>query len=173
MVVLEAPDKTASPLHRLVASAAGFRLSLAPVALGADAGVACPAVRAADDAGAALPGQRWAVASVSRMGKPVKVASHPDWCALDRCGHLVPPLMPHMARRHRGPMNRVGEIRGSGLIATYIIGTDDQAPSIVVHATARVGNAWAELALPQAAQLLEQLRELLEQAHGDQGAGDE
>ncbi|MER7331199.1 MULTISPECIES: hypothetical protein [unclassified Micromonospora] len=110
---------------------------------------------------------------MSRIGKPANVTSHPDWCAPDRCGHLVPPLMTHMARRHRGPMHRVGDTRAGGLIVTYLIGADARTPLIAVHATCRAGNAWAELPLPQVAQLVEQLRGLMKQAGGHQGADDE
>ncbi|MEV4660635.1 hypothetical protein AB0J85_01680 [Micromonospora echinofusca] len=160
-------------LQRFADFTDGFGLALASLALGADAGVARAAVRATDDAGAALPGQRWAVAAVSRTRKPADVTSHPDWCAPDRCGHLVPPLMTHMARRHRGPMHRVGDTRASGLIVTYLIGADATAPMIAVHATCRAGMGWAELPLPQVAQLVEQLRGLLKQAGSQKGADDE
>ncbi|MEU5948210.1 hypothetical protein ABZ793_21995 [Micromonospora sp. NPDC047465] len=151
----------------------GFCPDLAVVVGGADAGVARAAVRATDDAGAGIPGQRWAVAAMRRTSKAADVTSHPGWCAPDRCGHLVPPLMTHMARRHRGPMYRVGDARASGLIVTYLIGVDAQTPLIAVHATCRAGNAWAELPLPQVAQLVEQLRGLMKQAGGHQGADDE
>ncbi|MEU4639264.1 hypothetical protein [Micromonospora sp. NPDC023814] len=110
---------------------------------------------------------------MSRTSKPAGVTSHPDWCAPDRCGLLVPPLMTHMARRHRGPMHRVGDTRASGLIVTYLIGADAQVPFVAVHATCRAGNAWAELPLPQVAELVETLRGLLKQADGHQGADDE
>ncbi|MEU4778504.1 hypothetical protein [Micromonospora sp. NPDC023633] len=110
---------------------------------------------------------------MSRTSRPADVTSHPAWCVPDRCGHLVPPLMTHMARRHRGPMCRVGDLRAGGLIVTYLIGADVRAPLIAVHATCRAGNAWAELPLPQVAQLVETLRGLLEQAGSHQGADDE
>lgn len=108
-----------------------------------------------------------------RTNKPAEFTSHPDWCAPDRCGHLVPPVMAHMARRHRGPMLRVGDIRSSGAVATYLIGADALEPLVAVHSTCRAGNGWAELSLPQVAQLVEHLRGLLEQAGGDQRAGDD
>lgn len=168
-----APVDPGRQLQRFVASPTGFCAALASVALWADAGVARPALRATDDAGAAVPGQRWAVAAVSRTSKPADATRHPDWCAPDRCGHLVPPLMAHMARRHRGPMYRVGDARASGHIVTYLIGADATAPLIAVHATCRAGMGWAELPLPQVAQLVEHLRGLLKQAGGQQGADDE
>ncbi|MEH0973004.1 hypothetical protein V6U77_17940 [Micromonospora sp. CPCC 205546] len=110
---------------------------------------------------------------MSRTSKPADVTSHPDWCAPDRCGHLVPPLMTHMARRHRGLMYRVGDTQASGHIVTYLIGADPTAPLIAVHATCRAGMGWAELPLPQVVQLVEHLRELLKQAGGQKGADDE
>ncbi|WP_232290187.1 hypothetical protein [Micromonospora sp. ATCC 39149] len=78
-------------------------------------------------------------------------------------------MLAHMARRHRGPMRRVGDSRASGFVATYLIGADGFGPMVGVHATCRAGNTWAELTLPQAAELVEHLRGLLEQAAGDQG----
>ncbi|MEU8185871.1 hypothetical protein [Micromonospora carbonacea] len=105
--------------------------------------------------------------------RPAGVTGHPDWCAPDRCGYLVPPVMAHMARRHRGQMHRVGDSRASGFVATYLIAADGLGPMVGVHATCRAGNTWAELTLPQAAELVEHLRGLLEQAAGGQGAGDE
>ncbi|MET8305168.1 hypothetical protein [Micromonospora sp. NPDC005211] len=108
-----------------------------------------------------------------RTSKPAEVTRHPDWCAPDRCGHLVPPVMAHMARRHRGTIYRVGDIRSSGAVAAYLIGADALAPLVAVHATCRAGNAWAELSLPQVAELVEHLRGLLKQAGGDRGADDE
>ncbi|MEW2593807.1 hypothetical protein AB0893_25645 [Micromonospora aurantiaca] len=150
-----------------------FARAVAVVVDGADAGAARAAVRAVDDAGAALPGQRWAVAAMRRASRPAAVVSHPDWCALDRCGYLVPPVLAHMARRHRGPMQRVGDSRAGGLVVTYLIGADALGPVVGVHATCRAGSAWAELSLSQAAQLVEQLRGLLAQAAGVQGADDE
>ncbi|MER6753280.1 hypothetical protein ABT235_03740 [Micromonospora echinofusca] len=110
---------------------------------------------------------------MSRTSKAVDATSHPEWCAPDRCGHLVPPLMTHMARRHRGPMYRVGDTRASGHVITYLIGADAQTPLIAVHVTCRAGMGWAELPLPQVAQLVEQLRGLLKQAGGDQGVNHE
>ncbi|MGC4803834.1 hypothetical protein [Micromonospora sp. DT233] len=44
---------------------------------------------------------------------------------------------------------------------------------IGIHAACRGGNAWAELSLPQVAELVEQLRGLLAQAAGAQGTDDE
>ncbi|MGK5675138.1 hypothetical protein ACSNOB_20140 [Micromonospora sp. URMC 106] len=98
------------------------------------------------------------------------VTSHPNWCAPDRCGHLVPPLMTHMARRHRGPLVQVGDSRESGMVITYLIGADGREPLIAVHARCRAGNAWAELSLTQVSQLVERLRDLLAQS-SDPGAG--
>ncbi|WP_225319883.1 hypothetical protein [Micromonospora aurantiaca (nom. illeg.)] len=106
-----------------------------------------------------------------RTNKPTEITSHPGWCAPDRCGHLVPPLMAHMARRHRGPMFRIGDVRSSGAVVTYLIGADALAPLVAVHSWCRTGNGWAELSLPQVAELVEHLRDLLKQAGGDQGAG--
>ncbi|SCF46198.1 hypothetical protein GA0070564_11324 [Micromonospora mirobrigensis] len=108
-----------------------------------------------------------------RTNKSAEITSHPDWCAPDRCGHLVPPVMAHMARRHRGPMYRLGDIRSGGAVVTYLIGADALAPLVAVHATCRAGNAWAELPLSQVAQLVDHLRGLLKQAGGDLGADDE
>ncbi|WP_433344762.1 hypothetical protein [Micromonospora sp. CA-111912] len=108
-----------------------------------------------------------------RTSKPAEVTSHPDWCTPDRCGYLVPPVMAHMARRHRGPMHRVGDKRAGGLVVTYLIGADALGPMVGVHAACRGGNAWAELSLPQATELVEQLGGLLAQVAGDQGADDE
>ncbi|MEU1604177.1 hypothetical protein [Micromonospora matsumotoense] len=110
---------------------------------------------------------------MTRTSKPT--TTHPQWCTPERCGFLVPPVMPHMARRHRGPMLRVGESRASGLVVTYLISAEvPGAPLVGVHATCRAGNAWAELSLPQAAALADQLRDLLTQAadQGDPGRGD-
>ncbi|MFD6660824.1 hypothetical protein ACFWDK_00415 [Micromonospora chalcea] len=143
------------------------------VGCGTDPGVAYIAVRAIDDAGAVLPGQWRAVAAVRRTNKPAEITSHPNWCAPDRCGHLVPPLMTHMARRHRGPMLRVGNVRSSGAVVTYLIGADALAPLVAVHSTCRAGNGWAELSLSQVAELVEHLCGLLKQAGGDRGADDE
>ncbi|WP_144081693.1 hypothetical protein [Micromonospora wenchangensis] len=110
---------------------------------------------------------------MTRTGKPT--TTHPPWCTPERCGFLVPPVMPHMARRHRGPMLRVGESRASGLVVTYLISAEvPGTPLVGVHATCRAGNAWAELSLPQAAELADQLRDLLAQAvdQVDPGRGD-
>ncbi|MEU7977643.1 hypothetical protein AB0B63_03815 [Micromonospora sp. NPDC049081] len=72
-------------------------------------------------------------------------------------------------------MLRVGESRASGLVVTYLISAEvPGAPLVGVHATCRAGNAWAELSLPQAAELADQLRDLLTQAadQDDPGWGD-
>ncbi|WBB49785.1 hypothetical protein O3597_04705 [Verrucosispora sp. WMMA2044] len=76
-----------------------------------------------------------------------------------------------MARRHRGMLLRVGEVRSAGLVVSYLIGSDDEPPSVVVHASCRAGAGWAELTLPQAGQLVDQLGSLLTQA-GGQGEGE-
>ncbi|MFF0229131.1 hypothetical protein [Micromonospora sp. NPDC005254] len=111
---------------------------------------------------------------MSRTNKPAAVTNHPDWCAPDRCGYLVPPVMSHMARRHRGPMQRVGESRSGGLVVTYLISAEALGGAMVgVHVTCRGGNAWAELSLPQAVELAEQLSDLVTQVVGQQGADDE
>ncbi|MGW3619198.1 hypothetical protein [Micromonospora arida] len=111
---------------------------------------------------------------MSRTNNPAAVTSHPDWCVPDRCGYLVPPVMTHMARRHRGPVQRVGESRAGGLVVTYLISSEALGgPMVGVHVTCRAGNAWAELSVPQAAQLVEQLRGSLARATGQQGASDE
>ncbi|WBB74390.1 hypothetical protein O7602_02185 [Micromonospora sp. WMMD1128] len=81
--------------------------------------------------------------------------------------------MTHMARRHRGPMHKIGDIGSSGLLVTYLVAADASAPLVAVHSTCRAGNAWAELSLPQVAQLVEHLRGLLEQAGDHRGADDE
>ncbi|WP_431918144.1 hypothetical protein [Micromonospora wenchangensis] len=110
---------------------------------------------------------------MTRPSKPAPVTSHPEWCTPERCGYLVPPVMAHMARRHRGHMLRVGEKRASGLVVTYLISAETPgAPLVCVHASCRAGNAWAELSLSEAAELVEQLCGLLAQA-GGQGADDE
>ncbi|WP_405100779.1 hypothetical protein [Micromonospora sp. NBC_01412] len=59
------------------------------------------------------------------------------------------------------------------MVVTYLIGADTRAPLIAVHATCRAGNAWAELSLTQAAQLVERLRGLLDQAAGEAGGDDD
>ena len=111
--------------------------------------------------------------SLRRMNKSSETTGHPGWCAPDRCGHLVPPVMAHMARRHRGPMFRVGDVRSSGVVVAYLIGADALAPLVALHSTCRVGNSWAELSLSQVTELIEHLRGLVEQASGDRGASDE
>lgn len=100
---------------------------------------------------------------MSQTGRRPAV-EHPSWCAPDRCGHLVPPVLAHMARRHRSVLLRVGEVRSSGLVVSYLIGSDDEPPSVAVHASCRAGAGWAELTLPQAVQLVGQLGSLLTQA---------
>ncbi|MFG2057856.1 hypothetical protein ACGFI9_27925 [Micromonospora sp. NPDC048930] len=85
----------------------------------------------------------------------------------------MPPLMTHMARRHRGPMYRFGDARAGGMVVAYLIGVDARTPLIAVHAISRAGNAWAELSLTQAAQLAERLRGLLAQAGGGAGSDDD
>ncbi|MEW2473553.1 hypothetical protein AB0875_07125 [Micromonospora gifhornensis] len=111
---------------------------------------------------------------MSQPHQPTRPPVHPTWCASDRCGHLVQPVLAHMERRHRGALLKVGAVRPLGSVASYLIGTDGQAPRVMVHVSCRAGTAWAELPLPQAGQLLEQLRSLLAQA-GHQGGehGDE
>ncbi|MEV1109392.1 hypothetical protein AB0I95_12155 [Micromonospora sp. NPDC049751] len=118
---------------------------------------------APDDAGPDLPGQWWAVGAVSNAGK-LTSGSHPAWCAPDRCGHLVPPVMAHMPRRHRGAMHRLGESRQSGQVVTYLVGSDARVPLVAVHVTSRGGIAWVELSPSQVAHLIGQLRSLLVQA---------
>ncbi|WBB54349.1 hypothetical protein [Verrucosispora sp. WMMD573] len=103
---------------------------------------------------------------MSQTSRRPAVASHPAWCAPDRCGHLVPPVLAHMARRHRGVLLRVGEVRSSGLVVSYLIGSDDEPPAVVVHASCRAGAGWAELTLPQTKHLVDQLGSLLTQAAG-------
>ncbi|MGC5032196.1 hypothetical protein [Micromonospora sp. DT229] len=82
----------------------------------------------------------------------------------------MPPVLAHMARRHRGVLLRVGEVRSSGLVVSYLIGSDDEPPSVAVHSSCRAGAGWAELTLPQAVQLVDQLGSLLTQA-ADPGEG--
>lgn len=114
------------------------------------------------------------MAAMSRTNKPAAVTSHPDWCAPDRCGYLVPPVMSHMARRHRSSMQRVGESRAGGLVASYLISAEALGGAMVgVHVTCRGGNAWAELSLSQAVDLAEQLSGLVKQVLVQQRAGDE
>ncbi|MFF5171892.1 hypothetical protein ACFY3U_04575 [Micromonospora sp. NPDC000089] len=108
---------------------------------------------------------------MKRASASTEPIGHPDWCSPDRCGYLVPPVMSHMARRHRGVIQRVGDHRSSGLVVTYLIGADALGPMVAVHATCRAGKAWAELSLPQVAQLIEQLRALLAQVGDRQGGG--
>ncbi|MEU5964436.1 hypothetical protein ABZ777_24800 [Micromonospora parva] len=100
---------------------------------------------------------------MSTAGK-LTSGSHPAWCAPERCGHLVPPLMAHMPRRHRGAMHRLGDGRQGGQLVTYLVGSDARVPLVAVHVTSRGGIAWVELSLPQAAQLAERLCFLLAQA---------
>jgi hypothetical protein len=107
-----------------------------------------------------------------RPGQGTEDVVHPDWCDPARCGHLVPPLMAHMARRHRGTIQRVGDKRASGLVATYLISGVDQVPLVTVHAASRAGAVWAELTLPQTAQLVGHLSDLLVRA-GHPGADDD
>ncbi|MET8084873.1 hypothetical protein [Micromonospora sp. NPDC005237] len=111
---------------------------------------------------------------MSRTNRPLKVTNHPDWCDPDRCGYLVPPVMAHMARRHRGPMQRVGDGRAAGLVVTYLIGAEASDGALVgVHVTCRSGIAWAELSLLQAIELAEQLGALVEQVLGEPRADHE
>lgn len=83
--------------------------------------------------------------------------SHPAWCAPERCGHLVPPVMAHMPRRHRGAMHRLGDSRQSGQVVTYLVGSDARVPLVAVHMTSRGGIAWVELSPSQAVELAERL----------------
>ena len=57
------------------------------------------------------------------------------------------------------------------MVVTYLIGADGREPLIAVHATCHAGNAWAELSLTQATQLVERLRDLLAQS-GSPGTDD-
>ncbi|WP_341717674.1 hypothetical protein QQG74_28185 [Micromonospora sp. FIMYZ51] len=107
---------------------------------------------------------------MSRPSQLARVPVHPDWCVLDRCGQLVPPVLAHLERRHRGVLLKVGAVRPSGAVVSYLIGADGQTPSVRVHASCRAGTAWAELSLPQAGQLVEQLRSLLAQADGQEAS---
>ncbi|MEV6800150.1 hypothetical protein AB0M91_17640 [Micromonospora rifamycinica] len=114
---------------------------------------------------------------MTRTGRSVTATTHPRWCAPERCGHLVPPVLPHLARRHRGPMLRVGASRASGLVVTYLIsGAVPGEPLVAVHVACRGGNAWAELSLAQATELAGQLGDLLTRAadhrDADQGQPD-
>ncbi|MEU0552042.1 hypothetical protein [Micromonospora sp. NPDC005979] len=111
---------------------------------------------------------------MSRTNKPSEVTSHPDWCDPERCGYLVPPVMAHMARRHRGPMQRVGDGRAAGLVVTYLIAAEASGGALVgVHVTCRSGIAWAELSLLQTIELAEQLNALVKQVLGESRADDE
>ncbi|MFG1766389.1 hypothetical protein ACGFIH_23870 [Micromonospora parva] len=111
---------------------------------------------------------------MSRTNRPSKVTSHPDWCDQERCGYLVPPVMAHMARRHRGSIQRVGDGRAAGLVVTYLIGAEALGGALVgVHVTCRSGIAWAELSLLQAIELAEQLGALVKQVLGESRADDE
>ncbi|RKN27012.1 hypothetical protein D7044_29335 [Micromonospora musae] len=78
-----------------------------------------------------------------------------------------------MARRHRGPLHRVGDPRAIGAIVTYLIGADGRTPLVALHATGRSGNGWAELSLIQAGQLIERLRGLLNEAGRGAGGDDD
>ncbi|MET8062472.1 hypothetical protein [Micromonospora sp. NPDC005313] len=102
--------------------------------------------------------------------KPAGVTTHPDWCAPDRCGHLVPPLMTGMARHHRGAMHRIGNARAGGMVVAYLIGVDARTPLIAVHASCRAGVGWAEMSLTQAVELSECLRGLVVEAGGNPGS---
>ncbi|MEW2590887.1 hypothetical protein AB0893_10755 [Micromonospora aurantiaca] len=104
------------------------------------------------------------MATVTPTNKRADVVNHPDWCAPDRCGHLVPPLMSEMTRHHRGPTHRIGEARAGGMVVAYLIGVDARTPLIAVHATCRAGIGWAELSLTQTAQLIERLSGLVVEA---------
>ncbi|MEU1885246.1 hypothetical protein ABZ491_07150 [Micromonospora rifamycinica] len=111
------------------------------------------------------------MAAMTRTGGSVTATTHPRWCAPEHCGHLVPPVVPHLARRHRGPMLRVGRSRAAGVVATYLIsGAVPGAPLVAVHVACRAGNAWAELSLAQATELAGQLGDLLSRAADDQDA---
>ncbi|WP_238685204.1 hypothetical protein [Micromonospora hortensis] len=169
LVVFETPSEPGRRQQRSVTSAQARGV----VVDGPDAEAARDPVRAADDARPAVPGQRRAVAAMRHTSKPTAVVSHPDWCAPDRCGYLVPPVLAHMARRHRGPMHRVGDSRAGGQIVSYLISADALDPMVGVHLTCRAGNAWAELSVPQAAELVEQLHGLLAQVAGDPETDDE
>ncbi|WP_238358800.1 hypothetical protein [Micromonospora fiedleri] len=105
---------------------------------------------------------------MSQPRQPSTALVHPAWCSPDRCGHLVPPVLAHMGRRHRGVLLKVGEVRPSGSVVSYLIASDDGAAKVMVHASCLAGAGWAELSLSQAGQLVEQLRSLLAQA-GCQG----
>ncbi|MCG5450775.1 hypothetical protein NIE111_002404 [Micromonospora sp. NIE111] len=70
-------------------------------------------------------------------------------------------------------MHRVGDSRAGGQIVSYLISADALDPMVGVHLTCRAGNAWAELSVPQAAELVEQLHGLLAQVAGDPETDDE
>ncbi|WP_233219400.1 hypothetical protein [Micromonospora sp. RP3T] len=113
------------------------------------------------------------MAAVTPTNKGADVTSHPDWCAPDRCGHLVPPLMAEMTRSHRGAMHRIGSARAGGMVVAYLVGVDARTPLIAVHATCRAGIGWAELSPAQVVRLVDCLSGLVIEAGGDPGSRDD
>ena len=103
--------------------------------------------------------------------QPVKVP-HPAWCVPHRCGHIVPPLMREMLRKHRSEQLQVGNLRAPGCVVSYLVGVDGQAPTVTVHATSRMtARGWAELSLAETVQLIGQLQHLLTLAGYPRGGG--
>ncbi|MEU5552751.1 hypothetical protein ABZ738_23535 [Micromonospora sp. NPDC047793] len=107
---------------------------------------------------------------MSGQGRPAGPVVHPEWCAPRNCGHLDPPVLPHMERRHQGAPLKVGDTWVSGSVVSYLTGSDGQAPKVMVHVSQRVGTPWAELPLTYVEQLVKHLRSLLAQA-GHHGGG--
>jgi hypothetical protein len=94
----------------------------------------------------------------------------------DRCGYLVPPLLSHMPRRHRGDVLRLGHARDNGLVIVYLAATHGLPPVVGVHAAAPLwGAGTAELRLPDAWRLARHLDGLLTEAgyRPKDGAGDD
>jgi hypothetical protein len=114
---------------------------------------------------------------VTRRSRPdLGAVEHPAWCVKERCGYLVPPLLSHMPRRHRGAALRLGHARESGLVIAYLAATHGLPPVFGLHAAAPLwGTGTAELRLPDAWRLTRHLDELMTEVgyHPNDGASDE
>gem|GEM_PF-1893597 len=109
-------------------------------------------------------------------GGAEKKVEHPAWCARERCGHVVPPLFAHMARRHRSRLCQVGTPRvAGGSVVAYLIGGDRLPPVVAVHAAAPwLGAGCAELRLSEVRKLVDALTGLLADADAaGTGPGDD
>ncbi|ROO52485.1 hypothetical protein EDC02_7414 [Micromonospora sp. Llam0] len=110
------------------------------------------------------------------VGGGAEKVEHPAWCARDRCGHVVPPLFAHMARRHRSRLCQVGTPRvAGGSVVAYLIGGDRLPPVVAVHAAAPwLGAGCAELRLSEVRKLVDALTGLLADADAaGTGPGDD